>query len=206
MKDIKPTLMRVNLAVIAGLILSCHSTSDAKEGLQGRQRVRDNGLVWMRFGPAILHSSKYISFNNYEENGKKFVRYEISDSDKNFPKVKGLICKNFELLINCSPEEPHCCVKCQNALYLYTKPVSHENERIIDKHGLDQDGLPNLKLRQAYLIKIPINDILEGDKAERLKSDLKRLMRIDPLGKNPYTWSTMEDLLKEEKQRVKEGR
>ena len=206
MKDVKVLVRRAHVGLTLGLILALPLSSDAREKVQGGQHVRDNGLVWMRFGPAILHSSKYISFNSYEEYGKKFVRYEISEHDKNFSKVKELICKNFELLINYSPNEPHNSVKCQNSVYLYTKPVTAKEERIIDKHELEQDGLPNLKLRQAYLICVPLNDILVAKDAERLKNDLKRLMRIDPWAKNPYTWSTMEDLLKEEKQRVKENR
>lgn len=194
------------MGLTLGLILALPLSSDAQEKVQGGQHIRENGLVWIRFGPAILHSSRYISFNCYEEYGQKYVRYEISEHDKNFPKVKNLVCKNFERLINYSPKEPHTCVKCQTSVCLYTMPVTAKEERIIDKYVSEPDGLPNLKLRRAYLIRVPINDILVAKDSERLENDLKGLMRMDPLGKNPYTWSKMEDLLKEEKQRIKENR
>lgn len=165
---------------------------------------RHNGFAWIQYGPAVISSAKFVSLSIHGANRDEFERYIVSDKDRSFKDVLGIILKRFGKYLNYSPRDIDYSPSYLTSLCLYTTSVNSEEEQLFVDCTKGQASVPKDKGPSPLLVEIPLVAVLGTEEIDSVSATLKGLMRRDAGAKNPMDrLETIEDALKRERLRFR---
>lgn len=190
--------------VLTGLTIACFAQLPVLSKSLSSNFLRPNGLTWINYGPAVIHSSRYIVFVDFEDSTSRFNRFVISEKDANFGKVKSLISDRFENLLNESPVEPSFSVRPRGFLYLYAgKILSGEEKQENGGLLMGQQGNLSKKLRSLYLMGVPLDNEMTREHYVEDCKKLRSWMHLDREAQDPRGKPvSIEGLLKLERDKM----